>query len=111
MDLGTGVLIGLSAAGVVLALASIVPVIVGALRLRTHMQAMKKSNVFLSFLALQIQMNRLGHIAQRASALSQRANALNASLQDSLKNSGAQQAQASMQQAGASISALLEDLS
>jgi hypothetical protein len=110
VSLWAWVLIGLSAAGVLLALVSVVPVIIAALRLRKRMTTLRSNSVFLSTLGLQIQMNHLTHAVQGARPISERARVALASIRRSANEAGVPQARAAMQQTGANITALIDDL-
>jgi hypothetical protein len=104
------VLVALCAAGVVLALAPIVPVIRGITRLRARLQELRVSPFFVTLQSMQLQANRLSHIAERAKPLAERGNASVNSIQSSLKASGIEEARESLEESGASISALIDDL-
>ncbi len=110
MSLWTWVLVGLCVAGFVLALASLVPVVTLALRLRKRIKELQSSPVFASLESLQMQANRLSNTATKIQRLAERANAAVASLQTSREASGVDEARKSLEAAGADIHELLQEL-
>ena len=110
MSFWTWVLVGLCAAGVALTLISVIMVIRPALRLRAHLEQLKNSPLFILTESLQLQTNRLSHVAQKVTALTNRAQAAVSSMQESIKTSGTDEARDAMQESGAAVTALLDDL-
>jgi len=110
MSFWTWVLIGLCAAGVALALMSLILVIRPALRLRAHLGELKNSPLFILTQSLQLQTNRLSHVAQKGTPLTNRAQAAVSSIQESIRTSGTDEARDAMEQSGAAVTALLDDL-
>ena len=103
-------LVGLCAAGVVLALLPVIPVIRAIVRLRNHTQELRVSPILVSLQSLQLKGNRLGQIAQRAQFLVDRGSAAVVSMQSSVETMGSDEVRASLQRTGAEISALTDDL-
>jgi hypothetical protein len=110
MSLWQWVLIGLSAAGVLLVLIALIPVAVAALRLRKRVKTLRNSSLFLSMIGFRIQANHLAHTAQHAGSIAERANAAVASMRESAEEAGIPQARLALEEAGAGITALAEDL-
>jgi|GEM_PF-4678642 len=110
MSVGLWVLVGLSAAGMLLALVAVIAVVVQALRLRKHVRELKDSPLTVTLLGLRIQANHLSHALQRARPLTQRAGAAVGVIQNAAQEAGLPQARAAMQQTGAELSTLADDL-
>lgn len=110
MTAWTWVLIGLCAAGVLLAITSVIPVIRLALRLRSRINALQHARLFTSMEALQLQTKRLQHIAEQAAPLAQRAQAAIQKIRHGADDAGSVQMRDALQSAGAEITELLEAL-
>lgn len=110
MSAWTWVLVALCILGVALALGSFVPVVLAALRLRTKMKDLKQRPLFLSLESLRIQQNRLSRIAADAAPLQKRAQTAIASIKDSSRTSGLPESRSALEDAGANLHALLQDL-
>jgi hypothetical protein len=110
MALWTWVLIGLCAAGVILSVAAVPPVIAAGLALSSRLKQLRSSQLALSIESLQLQTNRLSNIAHQAGAVGERAKFATSEVKVSAEISGVNDAKAAMRRAGASISELLEDL-
>jgi hypothetical protein len=110
MSVWTWVLIGLGAAGALLGFASLVPVLLEALRLRKHVAGLSNSRLFLAAQSMQIQTARLSHLSGQAQALAGRAENAVASIRTGAGEAAMPQARIALQDTGAEIAALLEDL-
>jgi hypothetical protein len=110
MSVWTWVLIGLCAAGVLLALVSAVPVVRLALRLRERVKNLQNAQLFTSMEALELQRKRLEHAAREAAPLVKRAQATAEQLRAGAADSQYAQMRASLENAGAEITALFEAL-
>ncbi len=110
MSAWTWVLIGLCAAGALLALAQIIPVLRLALRLRSRVQGLQNARLFTSMESLALQSKRLEHLARQAAPLALRAQDAVAQIRASSEAAGYTGMRHAMQDAGAEISSLLEAL-
>jgi hypothetical protein len=110
MSVWTWVLLGLCVAGVLLALIALVVVAVQALKLRDRVRELQNSRLFMSMESLQLQSARLSRLSTQVEPLTQRARAAVATIQASVPESGMPQARAALQETGAQISALIDDL-
>lgn len=110
MNLWVWVLIGLCAAGVIVALIPVFPVFSALKRLRHRVQEMRVSPIFVSLQSLQLKANRLSQVSQRAIPLVDRSNAAVASMKSSIETIGDEDARAAIEETGANLSALIDDL-
>jgi hypothetical protein len=110
MSAWTWVLAGLCALSVLLVLASIIPVVRLALRLRSRVNTLKNARLFASAESLQLQTKRLQHVAREAAPLLQRAQAAVAQIRASAADSGYPVMRDALQSTGAEIDALLQAL-
>jgi hypothetical protein len=110
MSAWTWVLVALCILGAALALGSFIPVVLAALRVRTKMKDLKRSPLFLSLESLRIQQNRLSRIAAETAPLQKRAQAAIASMDESTRTSGLPESRAALEEAGANLHALYEEL-
>jgi hypothetical protein len=110
MSVWTWVLVGLCVVGALLAVAALVIVAVQALKLRARVRELQNSRLFMSLESLQLQSARLSRLSTQVQPLTQRAKAAVAQIQDCVEESGAPQARAALQQTGAEISALMDEL-
>lgn len=110
MNAWTWVLIGLSAAGVVLALVPLVTVVRLALRVRSRVNALQQARLFTSLESLQLQRAHLESTAAKAAPLGRRAKAAIETLRSTGESSGYPQAREALSNAGAEISELLTEL-
>ncbi|HKU67198.1 MAG TPA: hypothetical protein VJP85_05430 [Candidatus Baltobacteraceae bacterium] len=110
MSAWTWVLIGLCAAGVLLAIASCVPVIRLVLRLRSRVQNLQNARLFTSAQALQLQGNRLEHIAGKAAPEAARAKAAVETIRAGAATAGVPEISDALSAAGAQISQLIATL-
>lgn len=110
MSSGTWVLTGLCLAGLVLALASVVPVLRLALRLRSRVNALQHARLFTSLESLELQRKHLQHVAAQAAPLARRAQGAVAQLRASAHDSGYVQMRDALQTAGAEIDELIDTL-
>lgn len=110
MSVWTWLLIGMCAAGVLLALASAVPVLRLALRIRTRVKNLQNARLLTSMEALQLQSKRLQHTAREAAPLAERAQVAVERIRASARDAGYVQMRDALQSAGAEITALLEAL-
>ena len=100
------VLIGLSAAGVLLAIAPVIPLLRLTLRVRSRMNELQRARLFTSLESLDVQRKHLEHVAQQADALAKRAQHAVEQLRASANASDYTQMQDALQSAGAEISQL-----
>lgn len=110
MNVWTWVLVGLCVAGVLLAVIALVVVAVQALKLRARVRELQNSRLFVSMESLQLQSARLSRLSTQVEPLAQRARAAIATIQACGAESGMPQARAALQETGAQISALIDDL-
>lgn len=110
MSVWTWVLVGLCVVGALLAVTSLAIVAVQALKLRARVRELQNSRLFMSLESLQLQSARLSRLSTQMDPLTQRARAAVAQMQASVAESGMPQARAALQETGAQISALLDDL-
>lgn len=110
MTVWTWVLVGLCAAGVLMALASLVPVVRLALRLRSRVNDLQNARLFTSIESLELQRKHLEQVAEDAAPLVQRAQTAVEQLRASAKESGYPQVHDALQSAGAEIADLLAAL-
>lgn len=106
----TWVLIGLGVAGVLLGAGSLVPVALEALKLRAHVRALSDSRLFMALQSMQIQMGRLSRLSAEAGPLVVRAQTAIASIRESAGEAAMPQVQSALNESGAEIAALAEDL-
>ena len=104
------VLVGLSAAGVLLALASLVPVVTAALHLRNKLRDLQRRPLFLSMQSMQLQSNRLTHTAAQAQPLVARGQAAIASIRKSAGDLALPDAQRELHAVGAELHELSDEL-
>jgi hypothetical protein len=104
------VLIALCAAGVLLALVSLIPVITAALRLRTKVRDLQRRPLFLSMQSMQLQAARLSHTAAQAQPLVERGRAAVAAIEQSAAALQLPDAQRELRDAGAELQTLSEEL-
>jgi hypothetical protein len=107
MSAWTWVLIGLSAAGVLLALAPVIPLLRLALRLRSRMNHLQNARLFTSLESFDVQRKHFEHVAQEADSLAQRAQRAMEQLRASANESGYAQMQDALRSAGEELSQLL----
>jgi hypothetical protein len=110
VTLGTWLLVGLCAAGFILAIAYVIPVFLAVKQLRARLEALKHSRLFVSAMSLQLQANRFSRIAERARAVAQRGSTAVASIETSVEEIRMPQAREAIGGAGAGIVELAEDL-
>jgi hypothetical protein len=110
MSAWTWVLIALCILGAVLALGSIIPVALAALQVRAKLTELKRRPIFLSLESLRIQQVRLSRLAQEMRPVQKRAEAAFASMKESARNSGLAESSAALEEAGANLRALYDDL-
>ena len=110
MSAWTWVLVAFCAAGGLLALASIVPVIAASKETAARMEALQRNQTLVLAESLQIQGDRLTRIAQRAQPVAKRAAAAVESINHSVHTGGFVPARDALGSAGADMSALYEDL-
>lgn len=110
MSAWTWVLVGLSAAGVVLAVSSVIAVVLQALRLRSKVAAVRTRPVFHSLESLQLQGSRLSRLAPTVQPLAQRAQVAISSIQESAQILSLPQARVSLERTGDDVRALIADL-
>jgi hypothetical protein len=110
MSAWTWVLAALCIVGALAALASLVPVVLTALRLRAKATDIKRRPLFLSLELLGIQQARLTKIARDARPVVQRAQSAVASIKESTRNSGLAESRDALERAGADLQALYDDL-
>lgn len=106
----TWLLVALCILGAALALASLVRVALVALRVRAKLTDLKRRPLFLSLESLRIQQARLSKIAADAAPIQQRALSAIASMKDSAGNSGLAESRAALEETGAQLRALYDDL-
>jgi hypothetical protein len=104
------VLVGFCAAAFLLAFSSAVPVIAAAKRTQGRLDALQRSHIVFLAESLQLQVDRLGHIAAHAAPLAGRATSAVQSIQESLRAEGLRPARDALAATGAQLRALLEDL-
>lgn len=107
MSAWTWVLIGLCAAGVLLALAPAIPLVRLTLRVRSRVDELQRARLFTSLESLDVQGKHLEHLAREANSLAQRAQRAMAQIRASANESGYAQMQDALHSAGAEISQLL----
>lgn len=110
MSAWTWVLIGLSAAGVLLALVPLFTVLKLARRLRSRVNDLQQARLFTSLESLNLQRAHLESIAADAAPLVARARMAVETIRESAQASGYSDMRDAMQSAGTEISALVEDL-
>jgi hypothetical protein len=110
MSAWTWVLTGLCVAGVLLALGSIVPVAIGALRVKKKIDAIKQRPLFLSIDSMRVQSSHLSHSAAEMRPLAQRAQTAIASIRESARESGIAESRTALEHTGAELHELYEDL-
>lgn len=106
----TWVLIGLCAAGVLLPLVSLVPVLRLALRLNSRVRDLQQSRLFTSIESLKLQRAHLEAVAAKAAPLAQRAQAAFDNLRTSPVAAGSGEMREALRSAGAEISELVNTL-
>jgi hypothetical protein len=110
MSVWTWVLIGLCAAGVLLALGSIVPVIFAALRLRAKLKSIQDRPVFTAAQLLPVQGAHLAKAAADARPLVERAQAAVESIRYSAEHSGYAESRRALEETGSELNDLFSDL-
>lgn len=110
MFVWTWVLLVLCLAGVLLALVSIIRIVPLALRLKRRADALSESRLATSMAGLEIQGRRLSALQGEIEPLAVRANAAVAVAKTAVEDLKMPKAAAAMQDAGAEISGLFEDL-
>jgi hypothetical protein len=110
MNAWTWVLVGLCVAGAVLVFVSLAAVALAAIALNKKLKALRQQPILLSAQMMQMQANRLSHIAAQAEPLVQRGRAAGQSISESLSQSGIAESRAAMEGAGAELRALGEEL-
>ena len=110
MSAWTWVLIGLCAAGVLLALAPVIPLLLLTLRVRSRVDELQRARLFTSLESLDVQGKHLEHVAQEADSLARRAQRAMEQLRASANESGYAQMQDALQATGEEISQLLVNL-
>lgn len=110
MSVWAWVLVGLCVVGALLAVTSLVIVAVQALKLRARVRELQNSRLFMSLESLQLQSARLSRLSTQVQPLTQRAQAAVTQMQACVEESGVPQARAALQETGAQISALMDDL-
>lgn len=110
MSAWTWVLVGLCAAGALLALGSTIPVLLAVFRVRAKMQDMKRRPVFLALESLRVQGAHLSKTAADARPLVARAQTAATTIQLSLAESGAIESRLALERAGAGLHDLYDDL-
>ena len=110
MSVWTWVLIGLCAAGAVLALVSAVPVIRLALRIRARARSLQSARLFMSVEALQLQGKRLQRTAAQAMPLAQRAQVAVQRIRAAAADPEYVRMREALESTGSPITALLEAL-
>lgn len=106
----TWVLIGLCVAGVLLALGSVVPVVLGALRVKKKIDAIKQRPLFLSIDSLRVQASHLSHSAAQIKPLADRTQSAIASIRRSARESGVAESRSALELTGAELHELYEEL-
>lgn len=104
------VLVALSAAGVLLALASLIPVVTAALRLRAKLRDLQRRPLFLSLQSMQLQATRLTHTAAQAQPLIERGQAAIAAIGGSAAELQLPDAQRELRAVGAELQTLSGEL-
>jgi len=102
----TWVLIALSAAGVVLAFVSVALVALAFVRLKKRIDAIRRSQLFLSVKSLQIQGERLRRTAERGRAVTNRSALAAQTMRDSVEHSGVTQTKTALADAGSDMQRL-----
>lgn len=110
MGAWTWVLVAFCAAGVLPALASIVPVIAASKETTARMETLQRNQTLVLAESLQIQGDRLARIVQRAQPVAERAAAVVESLNESVHSEGFVPAHDALASAGSEMSALYDDL-
>lgn len=110
MSVWAWVLVGLCVVGALLAVTSLVIVAAQALKLRARVRELQNSRLFMSLESLQLQSARLSRLSTQVQPLTRRAQAAVAEMQACVEESGMPQARAALQETGAQISALMDDL-
>ncbi|HET7815225.1 MAG TPA: hypothetical protein VFL13_12745 [Candidatus Baltobacteraceae bacterium] len=110
MFVWTWVLLVLCVAGVVLALFSIVRLVPLALRLKRRVDALSESPLAASLTGLEMQSRRLTALQGEIAPLGARANAAVTTAKSAVEDLKIPRATAALQDAGAQISGLFEDL-
>ena len=106
----TWLLIGLSAAGLLLVLISIVLVVAQVFALRKKMNALSRRPVLLSLQSLKIQASRFGPMASDAKGLTTRATAAVGSIQADSQTLSMPAAREALDETGAELAQLRDDL-
>lgn len=110
MSAWTWVLVALCILGAALALGSFVPVILAGLRIRAKLEELQRSPLFLSLESLRIQQVRLAQIGADLRPIRRRAGAAVALMRESARNSGLTESRAALEDAGANLSTIYDDL-
>jgi hypothetical protein len=110
MYLWTWVLVGLCAAGALLALASVFFVIRPALRVRRRLDDLQHARLFISLESLELQNARLAKLASESAVLAQRGQRAVEQIAKSVNAPAYQEIGQALQSSGAEISALVHDL-
>jgi hypothetical protein len=110
MSAWTWVLAALCITGAALALASIVSVLIAALRLRAKIADVKRRPLFLSLESLRIQQSRLTKMGSDVAPVIKRAQAAVTSLRDSMRHTGLTESRGALEESGAELRALYDDL-
>lgn len=103
-------LIGLCAAGVLLALMSLIPVVRAALRLRNRVNDLQHARLFTALESLEMQNVRLQQLSAQAAPLALRAQAAVQTLRDTFSERPYVQISEALQSTGASLRDLLAAL-
>jgi hypothetical protein len=110
MSAWTWVLAALCVIGAALAVASLVYVLLAALRVRAKIAGLKRRPLFLSLESLRIQQSRLTKIGGDLVPVMKRAQAAVASVKESVRDSGLIESRSALEESGAELHALYEDL-
>lgn len=110
MSLWTWLLIGLCAAGILLAIGSTIPVILAALGLRAKLKSVQNQPLFNAAQSLSIEEAHLAKVAADARPLAQRAQAAVQSIRQSRADSRLPEARRALEDAGADLRDLYSDL-
>lgn len=104
------VLVALCAAGILLAVASLVPVIMAALRLRAKLRDLQRRPLFLSLQSMQLQASRLSHTAAQAQPLIRRGQVAIAAIRGSAGELQLPDAQRELRAVGSELQTLQDEL-
>ena len=110
MTLALWALVGLCVAGLLLAVFGLVQMVLAAVRLSRHLDAISRNRLLLSLQSLKIQGERFGRLAAAAQPLAGRAQTATLSIRESLEVLRLTQAQAALERTGSEIRELYRAL-